>query len=113
VKWPNSFRVECSDRATVFALNKDTYSADGFVAFAAGSLGTRYYVMNYLPEALLAQYAAVATEPGQTTLTITPPTGGGPAFTVHLLEGDAYQVGQWTPRRLCNRVKAVFNWNNK
>ncbi|XP_067928188.1 uncharacterized protein [Watersipora subatra] len=54
----------------VYALNRNTYSTDGFTAFRVDQVGEEYYAMAYIPE-YNTQIGIVAVEDGETQVDIT------------------------------------------
>lgn len=91
--------VLTQDTVSVFAINFQSFTADGSKIFPKHSLGTNYMVSTYFGLAGIysSEFLVVATE-DNTEVEITPTAdcqNGAPAnipFTVQLDEGESYQV---------------------
>lgn len=92
--------IEATEEVTLFGVNKEKWSTDGFVAFPTDALGTEYILITWSSD---GQFIIIGVTDG-TTVTITLPTAvsstlsvsyngnsytNGDSFTVSL---DRYQV---------------------
>lgn len=55
-----------SEELVVYAMNKEEYSTDGFLALPVDSLGTEYYTVSYSPPHTNTEFGIVATEDNTT-----------------------------------------------
>lgn len=90
--------VETQDTVAVFAINQETYTADGTKILPIQALGIEYRIASYQgTSAEGSEFVIVATEDG-TEVEITPAAttiGGSPAgvpFTINLDAGQSYMV---------------------
>ncbi|XP_063431053.1 uncharacterized protein LOC134713693 [Mytilus trossulus] len=80
--------VEATEEITVFAVNKELYSTDGFVGFPTDTLGTEYVLITWSED---GQFMVVGVTDG-TTITITLPTFVSTTLSV-TYNGNAYTNG--------------------
>jgi uncharacterized repeat protein (TIGR01451 family) len=94
--------VTADDNVAVFAMNKVTYTSDGYLALPSVVFGTEYVVQAWgnvqsvIPELDGSEFALVACE-DNTAVTITPSatTGdlvAGESYTLTLEAGEVYQL---------------------
>lgn len=67
-------QISSSDDVVVHGMNRDQYSADGFLSLPTKSLGKDYYVMSYAPPTKNTEFGIVATQ-DLTEVSITLPKG--------------------------------------
>ena len=58
----------------MYAINKDTFTNDGYLALPVASLGTKYFLAAYFPPSVKQECAVVAVE-DNTDVTIFDQTG--------------------------------------
>nr|KAG5709397.1 hypothetical protein BaRGS_029246 [Batillaria attramentaria] len=66
--------IQATEEVSVYAVNKETYSTDAFLAFPTDVLGTQYYAVTFRQD---AELMVIATH-DDTRVSITWPTGAGP-----------------------------------
>lgn len=100
--------IRATEEVSVFAVNKETYSTDAYLAFPLDVLGTRYFAVTFTKE---AELMLVGTQ-DNTTVSITWPSHAGPTqvtynnvtysngdtLTLTLNKFETFHVIQETPQ---------------
>jgi len=86
----SAVRIRANGDMIIYALNRNTFSSDGFAVFNNNQIGSDYYAAAYSPETLNTEVGIIATESGLTTIRIRVPHGNDNAI---IWDGNTYNQG--------------------
>ena len=94
---PKGILIEATDEISVQLINQEMYTTDGTVIFPDDSIGTEYYISVWS----MFSVQIVATEPGDTTVSIT--LTDGPVF----MHSGTF----WAGDKVTETLKQYHVWN--